>query len=177
MNNLTQMKNIFLLCLLLCFSIFLCAQSIETKWETIYKKPDLLINFRVIQSNSQVTLELKFHLGNHGDFSVSDTNSLWLKIINGSTIKLHNKWNEISADGGGSISTTGITVPGIYVKYDISDNLVDTLAVNFISKIRIFTSKGFTDVPIGDWSGSMLCYAFREIKNKRNSAGTKKDDW
>jgi hypothetical protein len=165
----------------LFFSFLLNGQTAATKWETICKEPDLLVNFRVTCQNSIITLDLKFHLGNHGDFSVSDTNSLWIKLLNGKKIKLKSKTNEVSVPGGGSIHKTGITVPGAYVHYDIPNEYNDTLAKQFIEKIRIFTSRGYTDIKIGDRSGSLILYGFRdmlfELRNSGNKPGSNKDSW
>ena len=165
----------------LSISFLLNGQTAATKWETIYKGPDLLVNFRVAYQNQTITLDIKFHLGNHGNFSVSDTNSLWIKLLNGKKIKLMSKSNEISIPGGGSIHTAGMTVPGVYVHYDIPQEYNDTLAKIFIEKIRIFTSKGPTDIKIGDWSGSIIMYAIRdmlfELHKSGEKSGSNTDNW
>jgi hypothetical protein len=174
------MKNSIVI-IFIFLSYLLNGQTAATKWETICKDPDLLVNFRVTCQNSTITLDLKFHLGNHGNFSVSDTNSLWIKLLNGKKIKLKSKTNEISVPGSGSIHKTGITVPGVYVHYDIPNEYIDTLANKFIEKIRVFTSKGYTDIKIGDWSGSLISYAFRDMVFELHKSGEKpasnKDSW
>ena len=139
------------------------SQTTATQWETIKKDPDLLLNFRITSNRSIITLELKFHLGNYANFSVSDTNSLWIKLLTGTTIKLKSKTNETAIKGGGSIHSAGITVPGVFVKYEVQTEYADTLANQFIEKLRLFTSSGYTDIKIGDWAASQICYGFRDI--------------
>ena len=139
-----------------------------TEWCAVHRSRDFLLNFRITKKNSHCTLELKFHLGNYGLFSVSDTNLLWLKLLNGETIKLRSLSNTEAVKGGGSIGIPGITVPGVYVLYEVPDSIARILRSVYIDKMRIFTSKGYNDGVIGTFGGSKISRGFDLVYEKKN---------
>jgi len=127
-----------------------------TSWKNLFSNSDFLVNYRLKRINSTTFLELKFHVGPYGSFSVSDTNSLWIKTMIDKTIILKSDRNVISTKGGGRISKTtegrletkGATVPGVHAFYPVSDQDCLNLEVNLIKKMRIFCSSGYYDAKV-----------------------------
>jgi len=127
-----------------------------TYWKNLFTDPDLLVNYRIKKINSTTFLELRFHIGPYGTFSVSDTNSLWIKTSIDRTLILKSDRNVISTRGGGRIARTnegrvevkGATVPGVHAFYPVSKDYCSILQIELIKKMRIFTSSGYCDAKV-----------------------------
>jgi hypothetical protein len=137
-----------------------------TYWKNLHNEPDLLINFRLVRINSTINLELKFHIGPYGAFSISDTNSLWLKISSDNTIKLKTQTNAIAKRGGAMMKDNlyGATVHGLKAEYFVPRQDCLTLQSEQIQKIRIFCSEGHFNAKISS-TANLISNDFRLISN------------
>ncbi|MCX6245752.1 MAG: hypothetical protein NTU98_13740 [Bacteroidetes bacterium] len=135
-----------------------------TYWKRLIKTSDYLVNFCVSQKNSQRNIELKFHFGEKEDFSVSDTNSLWIKLANGTTIKLKSRENVTSKKGVTATAEdpSGLTMQGAYVFYPISHKQSIEMQSTTVEKIRIFTSRGFDTIKLDGSGMNLMADSFRE---------------
>lgn len=127
-----------------------------TYWKNLFTDSDLLVNYRVKKINATTYLELKFHVGPYGTFSLSDTNSLWIKTMPDQTLILKSDRNVIPTRGGARIAKTtegrlevkGSTVYGVHAVYPVPKNYCSILQIELIKKMRIFCSSGYYDVKV-----------------------------
>jgi hypothetical protein len=135
-----------------------------TYWKKLIKTSDYLVTFCVSQKNSQRYLEVKFHFGEKEVFSVSDTNSLWIKLANGNTIKLKSRDNVTSRKGitATTEDPSGLTMQGAYVLYPVTHEQSIQMQSTTVEKIRIFTSRGFDTIKLDGLGMNLIADSFRE---------------
>ncbi|MBC8181546.1 MAG: hypothetical protein ISR57_00090 [Bacteroidales bacterium] len=127
-----------------------------TYWRNLFADRDFLVNYRLKRINSTTYIELKFHVGPYGGFTVSDTNSLWIKTMADETIILKSDRNVTATRGGGRIKKTGegrpeltgATVHGVQAFYPVPRKYCLVLQIDLIKKMRIFCSSGYYDAKI-----------------------------
>ena len=137
----------------------------STYWRNLFTDPNLLVNYRLKKINSTTFLEVKFHIGPYGIFTVSDTNSLWINTMENETIELKSDRNVTATTGGARILMAGATVKGVHAFYPIPRKYCIALQSDLIREMSIFCSSGRFDVKINK-GASLLANDFRLISQK-----------
>lgn len=137
-----------------------------THWIQIVVTNDHLLNFRVLRKNSIYTLELSYHFGRNGPFSVAKGDSIWLKCKEGNKIIAYASEKVMSYVGGAKIPSwdAGRVTQGLAAKYIITPQ--EIYRCSQIEKIRIFNSKGYNDI---DWpmgTGGLVVQSLNLLKEK-----------
>jgi hypothetical protein len=136
-----------------------------THWARLVKADFLQVNLRASQKNSQVCLELLFNLGEVEPFSVSDTNSLWLKFQNGTTMILKSRDNTTSKKGITVIpeDLSGVGKQGVHCYYPATHDQYVLLQSYLVEKIRVFSSLGYETAKLDGAGMSVIGDACRAV--------------
>lgn len=122
----------------------------NTKWYNLENASTYLISFRFVRINSAFTLELKYHFGEGGNFTIKKGDSLWIKFDNGASITLFSNDSAKSRKGAAAFpgAMRGLVTPGVYVRYPITASNMTAMSVLTVEKFRIFSSRGFDNIPV-----------------------------
>ena len=138
------------------------------KWQNLVYDKTILFSFRMVHINSNYTLELKYNFGDAQPFNVDKNDSIWLKCDNGLTLRLFSAYAVESKKGLSAYdgSVIGNTTYGVYVKYSITYMELKAIELQYVEKIRIFTSRGFDNVFFDIWDQKAISESARLITKK-----------
>jgi len=146
---------------------------LSTFWKNLFTDYELLVNYRLKKINSTTFLELKFHIGPHGVFTVSDTNSLMIKAGSDEIMKFKSDRNVTATTGGACIAVAGTTVRGVHAFYPVPGKYRIALQSEIIKSMKIFCSSGIYDVKITS-GATDFANDFRLISQKQHKIKRKK---
>ncbi len=157
------MKTLFTILIFFSFAFVSFSQKIDdcyintktndtllsTLWHNAEYSDDYMLSFRIIRLNSAFILEMKYNFGKAPEFSIAKGDSVWIKFQDGLIISLYSKQAVKSQKGMASYPGTfkGMTTQGVYAKYPLSFIQIMMLQTQPVDKIRIFSSRGFDNIP------------------------------
>jgi len=116
---------------------------VATVWQNLIDEKSMLLNVRFLKENSQVYMQLRFNFGSKNPFIISKTDSLWLKLESGYTMKIAPADTGKSGKGISTIESSprGLTTQGVDILYPVSLFELMALQTDPVEKLRIFSSE------------------------------------
>ena len=127
----------------------------RTDWETLTFEMKAVTHYQLCKIDNQYFIQLKIMLGDVF-FSINKDDELMLKLANDEIVTLKNIKYTTTCVGCGSTGFNGSQSQGICVAYNIDNEQYLLLKQNSVSKIRIYTSKGFIDLEIKNKKADIL---------------------
>lgn len=117
-------------------------------------------NFSVKRVNDTYFLNLRMMSLNKSVFAIREDSKLMIKLKNDSVITLFAAEFNVSGKGGAGSGLSAGNAEGTSVYYPISNEQIELILQSDISKIRVYTSDGFTEQDIKVAGGRKVKAAF-----------------
>ncbi|MDR3680743.1 MAG: hypothetical protein P4L41_12330 [Flavipsychrobacter sp.] len=165
------MKNVLLITTLICISSHSFSQKIvvdkkdeftkhrikQTSWEKLYmgsfKFPGQGY-FRITNIDGTVYLDLKMITGSV--VAIEKKQEIMFKLANDSIVSLQNPEFTVSCSGCGATGFVGSNAQGISISCVIDGPIHKQLAAIPIEKIRVYTTKGYSEYNVGKQNENVM---------------------
>lgn len=123
---------------------FTKSKILRTSWEPLTRTQTLYSFTQVAKINDNIYLRLKYTIP-HIVFSIREDDHVMLKLANDSIIKLPYPKSQVSCRGCGVNGLSMSNHDGVDISFLIDPDLAKLLSQNLIVKIRVYTTKGYTE--------------------------------
>lgn len=117
---------------------------LRTSWEPLTRTQKLYSFIQISKVNESSYLRIKYTIPNT-IFSIREGDKIMLKLANDSIVSLLYPKSQVSCKGCGVVGISMSNHDGVEVSIPLDKDVVDILIKQRISKIRVYTTKGYAE--------------------------------